>query len=260
MKLKSLFVIAFAAFLGMFVISGNASAATKITCVRAPCYPSIPVIENPVDFYASGTIGVDMSWPNCQQSPPAGTQFGIVGVNYGLPYSENPCLAREIALFPESSRTYYINTAWYDQSPYLDDRSPVICAGDINCVAYNYGWNNVTRSLQSLESKGVAYPKMIWLDVETENTWNANTEQNRSSIQGAYDALQSAGIQSGVYSTTYQWGVITGGWQNEWKAWGATVENNAAAAATYCQNAGFTNAGFEMIQYIKDGLDHNYAC
>jgi hypothetical protein len=261
MKIKA--ILASMLVLTVVMIAGNATALAAgkpVKCVRAPCYPSVPPTTNPLDPYASGSVGIDVSWPNCQQTPPTSAQFGIVGITYGLPYSENPCLAQEAARFPDSNRTFYINTAWNDQSPYLNDRSPVVCAGDVNCVAYNYGWNNAVNAIISLSNKGISTPKWIWLDVETENTWNQNTEQNRSSIQGAFDALKANNIQSGVYSTTYQWGQITGGWLNGWPAWGATVENSAAAAATYCRNSGFTGNGFELIQFVKGGFDQDYAC
>lgn len=34
-------------------------------------------------IYTSGTVGNDVSWPNCNAKPPTGAAFGIVGVNGG---------------------------------------------------------------------------------------------------------------------------------------------------------------------------------
>jgi hypothetical protein len=261
MKIKVISAVMLVLAVVMIASNATAMAAGKQPkCVRAPCYPTVPPTTSPLDPYAAGNVGVDVSWPNCQQTPPTNSRFGIVGITYGLPYSENPCLAQEAARFPDSNRTFYINTAWNDKSPYLNAQSPVACAGDANCLAYNYGWNNAQQALGSLGNNSINRPTWVWLDVETENTWNADTQQNRSSIQGAHDALQTSNIQSGVYSTTYQWGQITGGWLNGWPAWGATVENSAAAAATYCWNSGFTGSGFELIQFVKGGFDQDYAC
>ena len=48
---------------------------------------------------ARGTIGYDISWPQCGKAYPAGSAFGVVGVTDGKPYFGNPCLASEFATF-----------------------------------------------------------------------------------------------------------------------------------------------------------------
>src|SRR5688572_19832848 len=54
---------------------------------------------------AAPMFGHDISWPQCPASvggedlplPPTSTQFVIVGLTHGLPFTENPCLADQVA-------------------------------------------------------------------------------------------------------------------------------------------------------------------
>jgi len=208
-------------------------------------------------IYASGTSGVDVSYPNCGARITA-SAFGIVGVTSGLFYQYNNCLAAEAAYFPNLS--LYTNTGWNDQSPHIDSNSPIGCpAGDSDCLAYNYGYNAALDAINYANNQGIHSPTW-WLDVETANTWNSDVNQNRSSLQGSYDALKASGIASvGAYSTTYQWGVITGGWHNNWLNWGATTERTVKQAAKYCSGHQFTGGPTYLIQY-SGKLDQDYAC
>src|SRR5579883_2936713 len=103
-------------------------------------YQTRPVEAAAASIYPSGSTGYDVSWPNCATKPPSHPRFGIVGVNDGAGYSQNPCLAKEAAWFPSAG--LYVNTGWYNQSSHINPTSPKVCAsGDENCLAYNYGYN-----------------------------------------------------------------------------------------------------------------------
>jgi hypothetical protein len=208
--------------------------------------------------YASGTVGYDVSWPNCGATPPTHPAFGIVGVTDGTGYSQNPCLAQEAAWF--SNLSLYVNTGWYDQSSHINPNSPKQCAaGDEDCLAYNYGYNAGLYALSYANSLGIQ-ASTWWLDVETGNTWNADTTQNRNSLQGEYDALLANGVTTvGVYSTTAQWDSITGTWLNNWPGWGATTVRTAKQAATFCTGHRFTGGPTYLIQF-SGSLDRDYAC
>jgi hypothetical protein len=207
--------------------------------------------------YKSGTTGIDVSWPNCSASI-SKVVFGVVGVTGGTAYSNNTCLATEAGHFTNLS--LYVNTAWYDQSPHVNATSPKACAaGDANCLAYNYGYNAGLDALNYANAQGV-HSSTWWLDVETENTWNGNTTQNQNSLQGESDALRANGVTTvGAYSTTAQWGTITGGWQNGWPNWGATTWTTAKQAAKYCAGHQFTGGPTYLIQFTGK-LDQDYAC
>ena len=207
--------------------------------------------------YASGTTGTDVSYPNCSARI-SKTAFGVVGVTGGLSYSYNGCLAAEASHF--SNLSLYMNTGWNSQSPHINALNPRLCgAGDNNCLAYNYGYNAALDAINYAASQTVR-SSAWWLDVETSNTWNSDTNQNRNSLQGSYDALVSNGAATvGAYSTTAQWQTITGGWLNGWPNWGATTWSTPRQAAAYCKGHQFTGGLTYLIQY-KGKLDQDYAC
>ena len=213
--------------------------------------------------YIAGTIGVDVSWPNCTAAIPK-TSFGIVGVTNGLGFSANPCLANEASRF-ENNLSLYVNTGYpgatsdnakkYAASPRFCDTT------DLNCIAYNYGYNAGLYAYDAASNAGV-HATTWWLDVETENTWMSDPLQNQNSLQGETDALRNRGVPTiGVYSTTAQWGTITAGWQNGLPSWGATTWKTAKQAATYCTGHQFTGGPSYLMQYkAVRGIDQNYAC
>ena len=207
--------------------------------------------------YTSGTTGVDVSYPNCKSRIP-NSSFGVVGVTGGLFYSYNNCLTAEASHF--SNLSLYINTGWYAGSSHINASSPYQCAsGDNNCLAYNYGYNAALDALDYANASGTLSTAW-WLDVETSNSWSSDVLQNRSSLQGSYDALKNNGAAMvGAYSTTAQWQTITGGWQNNWPNWGATTWSTAKQAAKYCSGHQFTGGATYLIQY-SGKLDQDYAC
>lgn len=232
--------------------------------ILAALLVSVIALANPVEAaaatstYPSGSTGYDVSWPNCTAKAPAHPVFGIVGVSDGTGYSQNPCLANEASWFTTPS--LYVNTGWYNQSSHINPFSPKVCAsGDNNCLAYNYGYNAGLYALSYASSQNV-HSSVWWLDVETSNTWNSDTIQNRNSLQGEYDALAANGVtEIGVYSTTYQWDTVTGTWLNGWPSWGATTVRTASKAATFCSGHQFTGGPTYLIQYVGT-LDLDYAC
>ena len=209
-------------------------------------------------IYTSGTVGTDVSWPNCSARLNTGAAFGVVGVTDGLGYSTNPCLSSEASHF--SNLSLYVNTGWNSSSSHVNSTSPRVCVtGDNNCLAYNYGYNAGLYAYNAAISAGV-HSTTWWLDVETNNTWSNNTVQNQNSLQGETDALRVSGVAMvGVYSTTAQWQSITNGWQNRLPSWGATTWTTAKQAAKYCTGHDFTGGGTWLIQF-KGKLDQDYAC
>jgi hypothetical protein len=224
---------------------------------------AIPFISGAVasaqGIYQSGTNGVDVSYPNCGSSVPS-TDFGIVGVTGGLPFRPNNCLVAEASHFRNLS--FYINTAYPGQSYGLKyQTSPNSCASDdLTCLAYNYGYNAGQYATSYAKNQGLS-ASTWWLDVETMNSWTPNAVQNVQSLQGMTDALKTAGTGTvGIYSTTAQWGTITGGWQNGYPNWGASTWKTARQAKTFCNGHEFTGGPTYLIQYKGKNLDQDYAC
>src|SRR5690348_9942365 len=66
-----------------------------------------PATSHAAALYHAGSVGVDVSYPNCSTVLPK-ADFGIVGVTGGLVYSTNPCLAAQATKFSDLS--LYVNT------------------------------------------------------------------------------------------------------------------------------------------------------
>jgi hypothetical protein len=174
--------------------------------------------------------GYDVSYPQCSQTLPAGQAFGIVAVDNGLANAFNPCLATEIAWAQTSSGTaklprtsLYVNTAnpgnkvadWP-----VSNTDPVTgnhvadpygaCSGrDNQACAWQYGWDMAD---QDARASGVSRPGSYrwWLDVETINSWESSSQNNRADLEGMAALFRHVGGSAGIYSTIKQWGPITG--------------------------------------------------
>lgn len=208
--------------------------------------------------YKSGTVGNDVSYPNCSIKAPS-SAFGIVGVTGGLNFAPNNCIQSEALWF--KNLTLYANTGYPGLSAGQNYQlSPNNCLdGDLTCIAYNYGYNAGLYAYNYAASKYVSSTTW-WLDVETMNSWTTDTAQNVASLQGEINALKDNGVTSvGIYSTTYQWGVITGSWQNGLPNWGATTWRKASQAAKYCTGHDFTGGGTWLLQF-SGKIDQDYAC
>jgi hypothetical protein len=114
-----------------------------------------------------------------------------------------------------SNLTLYTNTGYPGSYRGLDYQNyPNACsASDLNCLAYNYGWNAAQYAKSYADGLNVRSGTW-WLDVEIENSWTEDVAQNRAALQGMYDYLLNNGVTTiGAYSTTYQWNTITGSWK-----------------------------------------------
>lgn len=251
------------------------SPEPQVPQVPAKSAPSSPIPSEPTqptqpgggetgNPYATGNVGVDISWPQCgtPNETPSGVDFGIVGVNGETGYTTNPCLSAEAANFNSAALNLYVFSGWNIDSLHNNPNSPKECAaGDENCLAYNYGWNAGSYAVNAALADGVEIDTPWWIDVESSATWSSDPIQNQNSIQGEHDALVSSGATSvGVYSTTQQWQDITGGWRNEWPSWGATTWGTPEEAQTYCTGHEFTGGPSELMQYQPGGIDHDVAC
>ena len=250
--------------------------------------------------YPGGSVGHDVSYPQCSPTGASTTSvgslggaFGIVGVNNGLPWSGNPCLGAEYAWASgrANAPALYVNTAnpaptsshyW----PTSGSRDPALCTNaasttDAGC-AYDYGWHAAADAL-TVQAAGLsdATTRTWWLDVETANSWNGNGTSNAADLQGAVDYLRSHGVASvGLYSTSYQWTTITGGYSSSTAAGYASAwapeftaqfpmtsapvwiagAGTAASAATAC-GTGFSGGQTQLAQYNDgSGYDADLAC
>ncbi len=167
------------------------TAVSMVTVVALVTWSTVSVGAAPLS-------GSDISWPQCGQAYPPRAGFGLVGVNDGRPYTANPCLASEYRwALTAGIVEYYMNTA-----------NPGVAAGD----AFNYGYNAARDAYASATARVNAGPGHVWwLDVETGNSWSGDRAVNTVGHRGLGRLLPGQRIAVGIYSTRYQWGVITGG-------------------------------------------------
>jgi hypothetical protein len=242
---------------------------------------------------APGTVGYDVSHPQCGKPLPRDRAFAVVGVNGGLSTRANPCLAAQLTWAWGSSGAdstpphpqVYLNTAnpgelrddvttWptSGQTPYgsCDGTNSLACS-------WQYGNERAQNSVvaifapaaRSARVDGRPSRYMWWLDVETMNTWQSGSTdalaRNRATLEGMTAYLLAAGGQVGVYSTGQQWAQIVGvvpsgsnlAGQDSWLA-GARSLSDAQAA---CDKPGLVPGGrVALSQYVRDGLDRNHPC
>jgi len=231
---------------------------------RALNQPIVAIaVGHTLDPYPPSANGSDISFPQCDGSlPPAGPGFGVVGVNDGRAFTDNPCLASE-APWAGSELSVYMNLNAPPTGSTEGLTGPAgQCVGnDTGCIAYNYGFAAALDSFGYASAAGVS-SVVWWLDIETANVWDTSLFNNQRTIQGAIDALTSEGVVVGVYSTGYQWGLITGGYAPGIPVWLATGAGYAAAV-TGCQaGPGFTGGAVWLAQFQTSGIafDQDYAC
>jgi hypothetical protein len=249
--------------------------------------------------YPAGAVGHDVSYPQCTSAGATtttvgglGGAFGVVGVTGGRPYGANSCSTAEYtwASSLPSASALYMNTAnpaptssfyW----PASGTTDPALCLDassktDPGC-AYDYGWHAAADALTHQAANiPTALTATWWLDVETGNSWNGDGASNAADLQGAFDYLRNQGVGTvGIYSTSYQWQTITGGynptntyasrWASEFTAmypmtgspvWIAGV-GSLSNANTACASAGFAGGPVWLAQYADgSGYDADVAC
>jgi hypothetical protein len=221
----------------------------------------------------SSTIGYDISYPQCPSSTPRGAAFGIVGATDGKPWSSNPCLNAQWtwAAGRPGAPALYTNTANPGPtSVHWNLGGPDACAdptstSDTGC-AYDYGWDAAQEAYGVATGAlptGAAASHTWWLDVETGNSWNGTTAANAADIQGYVDDLHKQGVATvGVYSTGYQWGVITGGaaLASTVSDWVAGASSQRQAASMCSSSYSFSGGHVTLTQFPSGGFDGDYPC
>jgi hypothetical protein len=202
-----------------------AAALASLAVVSAPAAAAYAGQQGPV------ATGNDVSYPQCDETLPSGQAFGIVDVNDGLANTTNPCLAAEITWAQASSGatrqpkvSLYVNTADPGNRGVSDwprnDNDPVTgkhvadpygaCNGGNNrACAWQYGWDMADLDVRA---RGVTDPGSYrwWLDVETINSWQSSSQDNRADLERMVSCFRRVGGTAGVYSTARQWGPLVG--------------------------------------------------
>ena len=242
-----------------------------------------PAFAAPEPARPAATTGYDVSYPQCSSALPTNPAFAIVGVNGGLAYSGNPCLATEYAWASKATSatqphvSLYLNTGnpgpvasshW----PPAGTTTPQACDGSWSAsCAYDYGWFAAQDSFSraaAVSGTAAAQAAPWWLDVETANSWSTDTSTNRADLQGAVAGLKAAGVASvGIYSTASMWSQITGATTSasplngpfsalpNWVPGARSVKD----APRLCSRT-FSGGPVKLVQYPSAGFDGDYAC
>ena len=223
-----------------------------------------------LDPYVPGTTGYDISWPQCGSALPSPPYaFVVLGVGGKVTFTHNPCLGDQAAGIRPALITLYVKLS----SPAMGDPAQAATgpAGDCSvadtlCQSYNYGWNLVMDAYNYAESQSVA-SKMWWLDVErpagsSTALWTTDVAANDQVIAAAIAALEHLGLQPGVYSNSYQWPLIAGGYTPDVPMWQArpNPDGTPAGSASYCHAGTFTAGPVWLVQYATSPYDQDLAC
>jgi hypothetical protein len=233
----------------------------------------LPVAAEASGPYPTGRVGSDLSYPSCSHPVPANEPFGIVGVNGGRAYTDNPCAATEAHAFKNVS--IYVNTGLYTDGTYFARAMTYggCAATDRSCGAYWYGYLAGLEAYRYAKSQKLAGAATWWLDVELMNDWNTDTGLNDRSILGEHQAIADMTPATatepraaiGVYARAGEWSTITGGGlaRHHWPVWYATGLRNQTTSqlARFCTKS-FTASSVQLVQWIGPGTlnDLDYGC
>ncbi|HEX9969709.1 MAG TPA: hypothetical protein VGB03_06185 [Acidimicrobiales bacterium] len=252
---------------GFYGSAAHAGIRGRVVGIAAGIGEHVPA---PATQGLSTTFGWDVSWPQCGRMlgnlPKGRHGYAVIGVTRGHLYSVNECLVPEVAWSMENGALggLYVNTnyPYRTEEPNLAAMFADACRGDdLPCQLYQYGLRGGRQAIVDANAVGVSAP-LWWIDVETVNRWSTDVHLNSRVVQGSVDALKEAGIRVGIYSTAYQWGVVTGGMQLPgvplWIATGGTIADGAPT----CDNPAKRFAGgvAYMVQFLHEGLDGNVLC
>jgi len=217
-------------------------------------------------LYAPRALGYDISYPQCPDSArPAGATFAIIGVNRGKGFTVNPCLAAQWRA-ARGLRAVYFNSG-YDPNnagrvtPDCRTRSSYQAGGDDRKLAYAIGCSEAVFAVIAMRAAGADRAAMIWLDVESSNSWDeSNLDLNRTALQAEIDQLAAFGRLVGLYATFSEWRAIVGDWTPAGVVadWVAGTSPRAACAAP-----GFSGHPVWIVQELgtwPTGQDSDRSC
>lgn len=223
-------------------------------------------------------LGNDVSWPQCPREvggmglpmPPDSARFVVIGLTHGLPFTENPCLAQQvawaaaravpahgytIAAFPTAAQlsTYGARGPWRSTTR----------AGQLS----NVGYAEAQFAVSSLVDAGFA-PPVVWIDIEPRpaQPWPDDTttqrRENRYIVEGLMRGLHDRGLAYGVYSYAAGWEAITGSWWLPGVPVWATAGrlDYPTEALDRCTQPSFSGGPVRIAQWYDDERDYDRTC
>ncbi|RZS87567.1 putative peptidoglycan binding protein [Motilibacter rhizosphaerae] len=220
---------------------------------------------------ARSTSGGDVSWPQCTEHPGhglpppgKGTGFVVMGLTSGLPFTENPCIDRQLAHTRAIGARLAVYTFAAMPTPVqlreLGPSGPYDGGTRLGALG-NVGYAQGAWAVSVVRGRGVQVP-VVWLDVEHRKVqdWAHDTAANRAVLLGAVRALQEAGFGVGFYSYAYGWREITGGMRSELPVWATAGRRGRAGALAMCHQASFSGGPVVLTQWYDDVRDSDALC
>jgi hypothetical protein len=263
---------------GVFTF-GDAPFLGSAATAHSPA-PIVAMMATSVGYpLPPGSTGYDVSYWNWGKLPSSPGSFAVVEIAGAIDGAQNPYYQQEIAWAGANASSYIFMDQLPSPAPPEAMSGPAgNCGGSKTCQGYNFGWYWARNWVSVSQSLGVNTP-LWWLDVEVGPWATDPTSQttNSSVISGAVAGLRSMGVLAGIYSTAYQWGLITGNQLTFpdialWMAGAGPVSGGSNSAQSFCAGGGgsyyapFAGGTIVLVQYgwTAQGqqypVDPDYAC
>ena len=226
--------------------------------ITSDAVDSLPAIsaKQPSSAPWTGTLdnsGYDVSYPQCGQTlSTAYVGFAIVGLNYGRPFTQNPCFADQ----------------WHWAQTHDAVAVYVNISDPGSGTAIDRGTKIVADLLQRLPRSGVAAGTPVWLDIERANSWSSS-QRSVEVIQTVVHGLTRAGYPAGIYAAPTHWLLITFNARVKIPVWLAlgyysVKADGVAAAKRACGEVTFGDRSPSIVQFVADAqsvrTDRNIMC
>jgi hypothetical protein len=244
-------------------------AAWAITAALVAATANVASHASPSTTY---THGYDVSWPQCTNSGngtrvahmPKDGAYVILGLTHGAGHTVNPCLGAQlkwagahhmmVGAYMVPSYPTAAQLARASHGPYGD-----CAAKDTPCRAGNDGAKQASEALATMRRAGVPAP-MVWVDVEFRHKfrWSRTQSVNARVVQGAINRIAASGFGVGVYTTSYMWSHIVGGYRVNVPNWLPAGDGKVQDAAAKCRTTG--TGGVTWIGQYTRTFDENVTC
>ena len=239
---------------------------------RAPIWVTAALVIAALALPSSGvsttwTHGFDVSWPQCSGTraghvPRDPGRYVVVGLTHGAGHTANPCLPGQVGW----ARAHHTAIAGYLVPSYPTRRQLAAAkngffgrCSSLNCRLRNDGAAQVADALRVMRRAGLDLP-MIWVDVEYRYhpAWSRHRDRNRAVLSGVLGAVRDSGLRVGVYTTSYMWDHITGGWRVDVPNWLPAGTGSPRTARSRCAMTG-TGGTTWLVQYTRE-WDEDLTC
>jgi hypothetical protein len=238
----------------------------------------VPVSSTATSAAASTLVtGGDVSWPQCPEGmgiparrslglpmPGDAAAFVVIGLTNGPAFTPNPCLASQVQWARERGlpTSAYAVATWPTARQLTRYGHGGPFAGTTRRSRLrNVGWAEGRYNLARLASAGLAVPH-VWIDVEhySIRPWSGSRRDNRALVRGVVRAYQDAGVATGFYSTSLQWGQIVGSTRWGLPEWHTAGPTGRATALGRCAERSFQGGPVVLAQWWTDTRDHDLVC